>query len=82
MNRITSSYNRVKRYQSLRMIAVIFTLVGALSLAIGTLLLVFGIFTLLTGQMSVTSQAASPFPPGQRVIPISLSLGGSISVLW
>ena len=49
MNRITSFHQSGNRYGFLRIIGALFTVIGAVKLAIGGLLLVFAVYTLVTG---------------------------------
>jgi hypothetical protein len=72
-----------EHHKSLRIIRALFSLLGAVLLALGTLLLVFGLYALLAGKTGEPSPSAGPFavrPVG--VLPLGAGLGGIISLLW
>lgn len=82
MQRITSIYGADKRYSSLRVISNIFTLVGIVLMLIGTLLLVFGVSTLLSHATPTPPQGAEPFAARQvSALPFG-AVGTALSLLW
>lgn len=83
MDSITSLHQSSTRYKSLRIIGVLFTLIGTVLLTIGGLLLIFGLYTLLAGTTGEPSPGAAPFAARQvRVVSLFTGLGGIFSLLW
>jgi hypothetical protein len=79
MDRITSFHQSGNRYRSLRIIGALFTLIGAVELAIGGLLLVFGLYALMASTTGGPLPAAGPFVAQVKV---ATGLGGTLSILW
>jgi hypothetical protein len=83
MDTITSFHQSGNRYRFLRFIGAIFTLIGAVELAIGGLLLVFGLYTLLAGTTVELPPGAGPIGARQvRAVFLTGGLGGTLSLLW
>jgi hypothetical protein len=80
MDRITSFHQSGERYTSLRIVRAVFTLIGAVLLAIGGLLLVFGLYTILAGTTGEPPPGAGPFADRQvRAVSLVAVLGGILS---
>jgi hypothetical protein len=83
MDRITSFHQSGKRYRFLRFIGALFTLIGAVELAIGGLLLAFGLYVLLAGTAGEPPPEAGPFAARQVMAPfLATGVGGTLSLLW
>lgn len=83
MEKITSIYGCDLRYHSLRIISTIFTLVGAVLILIGILLLGFAVFRLLSDATPTPPTGAEAFADHQvSVVPFSINLGATLSLLW
>lgn len=83
MARITSHRASTKRYIGLRLISVIFTVLGTLLLALGSLLLAFCLYIPLSNRVSQLPRAEVPFasrPIGG--VPVSGSLGVALLAVW
>ena len=83
MTRITSHPASAKRYIGLRLISVIFTVLGTLLLALGCLLLAFCLYTPLSSRVSQLPRAEVSFesrPIGGVAIPGSL--GVALPAVW
>jgi hypothetical protein len=81
--KIASFYQTDQRYLSLRIIGGLFYVTGAMLVAIGTLLLVFGLWALLPGMSVAPPWGADLIAAHQsRVTPIVVGFGGTFSLLW
>jgi hypothetical protein len=83
MARITSHRAYAKRYIGLRLISVIFTVLGTLLLTLGCLLLAFCLYTPLASRVSQLPRAEVPFasrPIGGVAVPGSL--GVALPAVW
>jgi hypothetical protein len=83
MARITSHPASAKQYIGLRLISLIFTVLGTLLLALGSLLLAFCLYTPLSSWVSQPPRAEVPFasrPLGGVAVPGSL--GVALSAVW
>jgi hypothetical protein len=83
MAHLTSHRASAERYIGLRLISVIFTVLGTLLLALGSLLLAFCLYTALSSSVSQLPRAEVPFassPIGGAAVPISL--GVAVSAVW
>jgi hypothetical protein len=83
MARITTFMDREQRYRSLRIISALFSLIGIVLMVSGTLLLVFGLYTLLTGTASTAPQRENPFTARQlNLVQPVLGFGVIFSLIW
>jgi hypothetical protein len=83
MARITSFIEPDQRYRSLRIISALFSLIGIVLMVSGTLLLVFGLYTLLTRMAGTPPLVADPFTARQSTnIQPFLGLGATFSLIW
>lgn len=83
MGVITSHRECAERYGTLRFIAVIFTGLGALFLAAGSLLLAYCLYGLLSNSMVQPGEGTVPF--GHRTVSVGAApgnLAGVMSLLW
>jgi hypothetical protein len=83
MARITSHPASAKRYIGLRLISLIFTVLGTLLLALGSLLLAACLYTLLSSWASQLPRAEVPFasrPIGGVAVPGNL--GVALGAVW
>lgn len=83
MAHITSYRTSAKRYIGLRLISGIFTVLGTLLLALGSLLLAFCLYTALSNWVSQLPGAEEPFasrPIGGVAAPVSF--GVALSAVW
>jgi hypothetical protein len=79
----TSHRASAERYSGLRLLSAIFTVLGALLLPVGSLLLASGLYDLLPVWMGQPPGAEAPF--ARRSIggvSFPASLGGAVSALW
>jgi hypothetical protein len=83
MDRITSYRQSVKRFKSLRIIGALFTLSGAVLLAIGGLLFVYGLYNLQAGTTGEPPPGTGFFA-ARQVGGVSLGtiLGGTVPLIW
>jgi hypothetical protein len=83
MEKLTSIYGRDLRYHSLRIISTIFTVVGALLILIGILLLGFGVSRLLSDATPTPLPGTEPFAVRQvSVGPFSINSWTALFLLW
>jgi hypothetical protein len=81
MENITSIYGCDRRYHSLRIISTFFTLIGAVLVLIGILLLGFGVSTLFSHATLTPPSVAEPFAARQgSVVPFGANPGAAISL--
>lgn len=85
MGRIISHRESAERYTALRFIGVIFTGLGAVFLAVASLLLVFGLYALFAGGTVQPTTGEVPFSIAarpQNVAPFAGFWGGALSAVW
>jgi hypothetical protein len=83
MDMITSFRESGKRYKPLRVIGILFTLIGAVLLAIGGLLLVFSLYALLAASTGGPPPGAGPIVARQvGIVSLGAGLGGILSLFW
>jgi hypothetical protein len=83
MRQITSHRESAERYPALRFVGVIVTVLGALLLAAGSLLLAFALYALLSSSTGQPPGEAAPFAGRPvSVAPFPGSLGTALSTLW
>jgi hypothetical protein len=82
MAHITSHRTSAERYTGLRLLSAIFTVLGALLLTAGSLLLAFGLYDLLPVWMGQPPKAEVPFAHRSIGLAFPASLGGAVSALW
>jgi hypothetical protein len=80
MDRITSFHQSGKRYGFLRIIGALFILIGAVKMAIAGALLVFGVYTLLTGTTFEPPGRMGPFTAPEASV--LFRFWGAYSLLW
>ncbi len=83
MGQITSHRESGERYAALRFVGVIFTGLGAILLAVGSLLLAFSLYALLSSSMGQPPGGEGPFvgrPLG--ILPSAGGLGTALPTLW
>jgi len=80
---MTSFIEPDQRYRSLRIISALFSLIGIVLMVSGTLLLVFGLYPLLTGTASTAPQGEDPFT-ARQLNPVQhvLGLSAIFSMIW
>ena len=83
MERITSFYASDRRYASLRVMAVVFRLLGAAALVIGVGFLVYGLYLLVVRLAGPPALGTAPLTavPGSTV-PLGPWLDVSLVLLW
>jgi hypothetical protein len=77
MERSTSFYESGRRYKSLQLIGALFTLSGAVQLAIGALLLAFGLYSLLSGTAGAGAAPPETGPLQARQVDV-VAIGTSL----
>ena len=83
MGRITSYRQSGGRYLSLRIIAVIFTGLGAVLSVAGSSLLAYALYPLLAGVTRELPRGQPPFVAHPVSVPsLSGGLGGALAVVW
>ena len=76
----TSFYESGKRYRSLRLIGALFTLIGTVQMAFGALLLVFGLYSLMSATTVAAPPETAPFSARQvDVVSLVAALAGLLS---
>jgi len=80
---LTSSIETEQRYGALRFISALFSLIGIVLTVIGTLLLVFGLYALLTEATRTQRQGGNLFT-AQEIGQVQsfLRVGGTIALIW
>jgi hypothetical protein len=81
MDRITSFQQSSHRYSFLRIIGALFSLIGAVELTIGGLLLAFALYTLLAATTVEPSAGVGPFTADQVRVVFHAFLRGPNSLL-
>ena len=82
MERIASFRESGRRYTALRVIGSLCTLIGAVLLAIGGLLLSYGLYALATGGGAAAPPPDLPPFPGPQIRTVPPLLAGGFSLLW
>jgi hypothetical protein len=83
MSKIHSFQQLGERYPSLRVIAFLFTLIGTMLIAGGSLLLAFGLYALAAGTTAAPPQVAGPLAgPQVHVLPLAPWLSTTVVLVW
>jgi hypothetical protein len=83
MGQIVSHRESAERYTALRFAGVIFTGLGAILLLVGSLLLAFGLYALLSSSMGQPPGGEGPFAGRPvSIAPFPGSLSSALPTLW
>jgi hypothetical protein len=75
MDRITSRHQSGNRYGFLQVIGALFTVIGAVEMAIGGVLLVFAVYTFMMGTTFEPPARLGPLTAAEVSVPIRVFLG-------